>query len=344
MSFNNEEKNFYEKGNSIADNILFQNNLIHRTNKTVKSNIKTPLLKEHSSNFQKNDFTNILQTNTEYSTSEYLEGMLFETVQRYIEKTTKDKDYIGPVEIKSLFNYLIIVFIITILFYGFLFILTIIQLVIPTFSLNVAFTLVLIFFFISQVIFYLLEFIFIPSSSLAFLSYIILIILFAFYGTIVFLIANGLNVFSIIVTNGSILIFFGLIILLVYLVGIQLEQIKRFSPKLDTNTFIFIGLLFYICFEFINQNRSVLFWIYLAICFCVYFQYADQVVELYRGVSGPYKGLYAIEGILTLTTIIFGEYVLMMLLFYVVKTYGIIIFVFWPPWYYVMPPEWFTWL
>ena len=318
MSNESSDDKFFLKNDKVANEILYNNRIHYR--------------KKNSQNFE---------TKNNFFYKENIEDLLIETLQNFIGKTDKDMDYIGPVEQKSLFNYLIIVFIATVFFYGFLFILTFVQLIIPLFSFNVSLTLVLIFFFVSQFIFYILEFI---VLNIRILSSITLIILLALYGSIIFLIANNLNTFSIIITNISILIFYALIILIIFIVGVQLEQLKRFSPKFDVSTFLYITLLSYICFEFINQNRGFLFWLYLPICFCIYFQYSSEVVELWRGVSGPYKGLNVLEGIMTLTTMIYGQYVMIMIVFYIVKGYGFIIFFPVPPWYYVLPAEWFTWL
>jgi hypothetical protein len=275
----------------------------------------------------------------------YKEGMmggLQRVISRYIARLDRDQgDIIGPVEIKSVTNYVIIVLIALLIFYALQFILTNLQLIIKMFSVGTIRILILVLFLVSQVVFYIL---FVILLYIDILNYIVLFIYLGIVSAIVFVSANGLNPFSIIFTNAVVGIAYGFFILIIWLARTQLETIKRFSPNLDKSSFLWITICLFGFPEFIAANPAFLIYFFLPFCFNLLFQYVDDLVELFRGVTGPYKGLYAIEGILVMCNLLYAQYVMTFMFLYIIKLYGVMIFVFWPPWFYILPASWFTWL
>jgi hypothetical protein len=267
-------------------------------------------------------------------------GTVIESV-RFANRNDRDRDFIRTIEQRSLFNYLVQVIIGVVVFFCILFAATFIQTLFPLWDFNTLLIIVFILFLVSQLIFYILKLflIYVP-----FINWILLIIYLGIISVMIFLLANYLSFASIAFINFGVLLAYFFVFLLVFWTGSQLEEIKTFSPLFDASTFEFIVIVLFIFFEFTAANRSVLVWIYLPPAFNVYLQFMSEVVDLYRGVTAEYKGLYAIEGILVLCRLMSASYFIVTFFIYVIKCCGILLPIPFPPWYTILPPSWFTWL
>ena len=330
-----DDKKFYERESESVKTILTSDNLFRNDNLVRRRHTK-----ETTGQIGQTKDENIEEKNKLYK-REVLQG-LQKTIYTYIaKKTDRDKDYIGPVEIKSVITYVIIVLVAGLIFFGLLFILTFLQLIVPLFSFSSSLTIVFILFIISQIVFYILFFLLLYVGII---NYVVLLIYLGIVSAILFISSNSLQPFSIIASNVIIGGSNGFIILIVFLTRTQLEQIKRFSPIFDMSSFLWTVLCLMRLFTFIEANRGFLLYIFFPYYFNILFQFASEVVELFRGISGPYKGLKSIEGILVICNLLYAQFFVLFFVFYIIKFYGIIVFVFWPPWFYTFPASWFTWL
>jgi len=199
---------------------------------------------------------------------------------------------------------------------------TIISIFIPIFSVNVGKFITALTFLIVLGGWIIFKLFFVRVSVV---NYVLLISLLGLYIFLIFIYIENLSFVSIVIIHSIIGVYNVGFILLVYFTRSQFSSIKTFSPGFDSITYTLVTLFVYIYFDYFSNHPALMFYIFLAAQISVMLQFANEITEIYKGVSGAYQDLNIVEGIMVLSNIVTLQYVILITILYVFKIHGFII-------------------
>ena len=255
----------------------------------------------------------------------------------------------GIAETKNFKTYIFVVTILLILFYiGFVGV-TFIQLFIPGFDVTSSFIFeALLIIGIEFLWIYQFTFLDADNKLSKLLKWILLVITLTIYYVMIFVLSSNLHVASMFIIHTITPFIFVGVIMFIYFSRQKLNELREISPKLNGSVILISNIIIFLSFNAFSGNPSIIIYFNVLSYITIIFQYIDEVVEMFEGITGVYDGLDYFTILFVLIRLIFIQEFILTTIIVSFKSYGFVIPFLkpFPNWYWVidLPPSWFNFL